>query len=342
MAKRASPAEVAIERAKASGVPAEALAAYARWWQLETWLRQLVNIELRARYGVAWANQLAPDASVRAAKERAAAYSSSPDAENALAFLDVSKLLEIIANHWELFSPSLIPSLTAWRGRVEELHEVRHRVAHARRPHRDDVRRIEQLLRDLEPGAKRSIGSYNNSHPPDPTWNDPLVRAWVHHKHKTASRLVGHAEQRYDTRFSLNYSLRPWFGGKLQDGLTGKPGVVWEAVWVTSLTVWPDTLWHYDYLDRHRDLMINLLMASPNQVRITYSGVDDQQEIADAIGLAFDAILLVGERHESKELGDTWQPWRERGSYLEPRAQIDTWLAMFDPHQETPVTIFGA
>src|SRR3712207_5206205 len=37
-------------------LPARSVALYARWWQLETWLRELIYVELRALYGSTWDN----------------------------------------------------------------------------------------------------------------------------------------------------------------------------------------------------------------------------------------------------------------------------------------------
>lgn len=44
----------AIEAAWENGMPPVASASYSRWWQLETWLRSLVYVELRAERGAAW------------------------------------------------------------------------------------------------------------------------------------------------------------------------------------------------------------------------------------------------------------------------------------------------
>lgn len=41
----------ALEATVGHWLPPESLALYARWWQLETWLRQLAYVELRARDG---------------------------------------------------------------------------------------------------------------------------------------------------------------------------------------------------------------------------------------------------------------------------------------------------
>lgn len=81
-----------ISRAVDIGVPAGAVAFFARWWQLETWLRQLVYMELRAKYGTGWLEHLAQQAPTRAARDEVNRYMATPDASNVLAYLDVSHL----------------------------------------------------------------------------------------------------------------------------------------------------------------------------------------------------------------------------------------------------------
>jgi hypothetical protein len=53
-----------------SGVPGVALAFYGRWWQLETWLREVVYVELRSKYGPRWTENLEGRAPGRAAGDR--------------------------------------------------------------------------------------------------------------------------------------------------------------------------------------------------------------------------------------------------------------------------------
>jgi hypothetical protein len=59
-----SEVEGALEATTGHWLPPESLALYARWWQLETWLRQLTYVELRARDGQKWVD------AVRAASGR--------------------------------------------------------------------------------------------------------------------------------------------------------------------------------------------------------------------------------------------------------------------------------
>lgn len=47
-------ASASLDSAVRFGVDEEALVLYGRWWQLETWLREVAYLELRSKYGVKW------------------------------------------------------------------------------------------------------------------------------------------------------------------------------------------------------------------------------------------------------------------------------------------------
>src|SRR5260370_8810285 len=90
----------------------------------------------------------------------------STDAENPLAYLDYSQLRQLIEDNWTQFAPALIHRPT-WDGRQDELARIRHRIGHMRRPHQDDLSRIEQTLPDLERGAFIACASYNRANIPN-------------------------------------------------------------------------------------------------------------------------------------------------------------------------------
>jgi Swt1-like HEPN len=165
---------VSLDRALEHGVPARSLAVAARWWQLETWLRQLVYLELRAAYGLEWISHISKKAKGRAAADELNSYMRTPDASSVLAYLDVGELFRLIDDeeYWPLFEPSLLPRVR-WRGAVDELAAVRHRFAHCRRPHVEDVSRIESVLRDLETGAWKAISAYHATRRPLDPKRDP-------------------------------------------------------------------------------------------------------------------------------------------------------------------------
>jgi hypothetical protein len=85
-----------------NGVPVESLVVTARWWQLETYLRLFIYIQLRAQYGDGWSSALGdPRPEKRANAATARRYMASPDDSYLIAHLDVSTLFALIESHWE-------------------------------------------------------------------------------------------------------------------------------------------------------------------------------------------------------------------------------------------------
>jgi hypothetical protein len=336
-----------LERLIGAGVPPDGLVFYGRWFQFETWLREVAYVELRAKYGRAWTDRLAGRAPKRAERDVRNSYMASADAEDVLAYADVSDLFGLIAAHWPLYEPFLLP-LGRWTGRTDELRELRNRNAHCRRPHRDDVARVEQTLRDLESGASWFYRSYLNTYDIEPSADDPLVRAWVGGQHQVASRLLRHAERQYDVRFRLRASVRPWAEAPTQgDVLSGREGVLWHAEWILGdWEVSPMALWQ-DVSGRLGvgDLVIHLLFNT-STITATFSACDAHDEIADAIGMLFDGVLREGTRRHGasslEEAVDEHAVARAEVARLPARVQIDSPLTMIDPLLPEHVSIFGA
>lgn len=193
------------------GLDEEALIIYGRWWQLESWLRELTYVELKAKYGSLW-REKAKKATGWQNKDAEWTHMLGRDTDNLLSYLDFSQLHDLMNSEWELFGPAM-PRQASWNGQVDDLLRVRHRVAHFRYPHRDDLGRIEQALRDLERGAFIAAASFNSRGNPDPKReNNPLVRDWILREGSDARRLIAHAERQYDVSMEIRRSRRPWIG----------------------------------------------------------------------------------------------------------------------------------
>ena len=322
-------------------MPTAALAFYGRWWQLENWLREVAYVELRAHYGVSWAEHLHGKAQGRLALDQQNAYMASADAEELLAYADVGALFELIEDKWEFFSP-LLPPLQRWRGRADELRELRNRNAHCRRPHADDVARLEQALRDLERGAWLFYSSYVDAEFVHAS-RDPVGRAWICGRHPTAQRLLGngHAERKYETRFWLGRTVRPWADAPDPKHIAGAPGVLWHARWSVAghelnvADLWRQIQRH----DKASRYLIHLLFDL-GCVVATFAAVDDPQDVADAIGESFDAVLESTHpfRHAQAE---EWAQRSFRGAGALPRqVQVQGPLTTVDPYQP-PFSLFG-
>lgn len=334
-----------LDRITGSGVPGQALAFFGRWWQLETWLREMVYVELRAMYGPGWTKHLQGQAPRRAAGDEVNSYMASADAGELLAYTDVSALFELIEAQWRLFD-RLLPDRTRWLGTSDELRGLRHRNAHCRRPHRDDLARIEQALRDLEPGARRFYISYLNDRPLQRSSQDPLARAWIDGDHPTASRLLEHARNQYGVEFRLGYSVRPWASWPDPDHVSASAGVLWHASWILSgPEVLPMELWRE--VQRRSEVtspLVHLLMEF-GHVTATFSALEPPDIVADAIGRVFDLILTNGHPrrlHDLEDIDQYMPRWRAGTERLPRQVQIDTPLTLVDPFHPEAFSIFAA
>jgi hypothetical protein len=105
----------AEEKIAGWAVPQAVLRTYARWWQIEIYLREVIYTELRTRYGKEWVGLLDPRAVDLVERDRRNFYMASADAEEVLAYLDTGALLKLIEGHWDLFEP-ILPPQVRWRG----------------------------------------------------------------------------------------------------------------------------------------------------------------------------------------------------------------------------------
>lgn len=336
---------LALDAALTNNVPAHALALYGRWWQFETWLRSLAYVELRAKYGIKWVERLDSDSTKRQAKDQQRQYMSSPDWEDPLAYLDASKLFDVIEADWDLFEPSLIEQ-DAWKGRRAELLKIRHRIGHMRRPHSDDLGRLEQTLRDLDKGALRAILAYQHEYDPRDLCSEghPVVRSWVYGEHETAERLIEHAANNYDTSFRISLVRRPWVspppdGDKLEEN---SAGYLWYVRFnFRDRFVQVPQLWRSRYLDTlTRKHLVHVLIASVSHVTVTFPMVDSEF-VADAIGNLFDAVLLETTPYYPGNLDDFYDDPLTRLPALDPRVQVNTPWSI-DLPDDRPITIFAA
>ena len=196
-------------------LPGELLSTYARLWEFETWLRMMVYVELRAGYGDAWENHLPNEGKTGGAQSQDERLSHMPTLERLpTSYMQLRSILSTISDEWCLFNPYL-PPLELWKAKVEEVLQVRHRIAHFRRGHKHDADRVAQLLRDLDPGFWRFCLSYN-----DADWwssDDAAIREVASHE-RASDRVELH----------LRRSTRPW--SRPTESFEESPGGFYDAV----------------------------------------------------------------------------------------------------------------
>ena len=158
-----------------SEITPDHLRLFVRLQQLETWLRELVYVETKCNYANTWWDRCAaalhrskrggiPAAKARE-RDQQHPHMATPE-NDPLWFISFDSLLTILFDPylWPLFRPCLTTKRLV-RAKFDEVKPVRNRIAHTRAIHRDDLRRVENLLRDLDSGFWAFCTSYNNIHP---------------------------------------------------------------------------------------------------------------------------------------------------------------------------------
>lgn len=197
-------------------LPGELLSTYARLWEFETWLRMMVYVELRAGYGDDWEKHHPNEGKTGGAQSQDERLSHMPTLERLpTSYMQLRSILRTVSDEWSLFHMYLPPQ-EIWAAKVEEVLQVRHRIAHFRRGHLHDADRVAQLLRDLGPGFWRFCLSYNDAN-------------WWSSEDDAVIREVTSDETAYDkVQLHLRRSSRPW--SRATESFDESPGGLYDVV----------------------------------------------------------------------------------------------------------------
>lgn len=152
-------------RAQEGRVPGDAMRLYGLCWQLETWLRDLVYVEIRA-LSADWGARVAktvddwPPASLSSDKKMT--HMLTPH-RLGISYLTFGQLWSVISeeDNWPSFADYFPPKDNA-EARIKEVKSIRNRVAHFRAPHPNDLDRLLLFLKDMESGLRRFCERYTN------------------------------------------------------------------------------------------------------------------------------------------------------------------------------------
>ena len=210
-------------------VPQESLMTYARLWQFETWLRTMVYVELRACYGDSWDTRLKSRHSVAYKNDKQ--LSHMPTREDLpTSYMQLGDLFQTISSEWPLFEPYLPPK-KIWDAKLLEVSQIRHRTAHFRHGHDHDLRRVEQVLRDVDDGFWRFCTSYNEDSTMLPQSKDSVMRHFLSFDPFPWSEIapnqwgrLGFADPELSVSVSFDVLRRHWVQPPTPDDIAGKSG----------------------------------------------------------------------------------------------------------------------
>ena len=273
---------------KRFGVPAAAILIFARFWQLETWLRHMIYIEVKSAVGNDWKRFLPSpkesDISRRdpKAKDKRLSHMQTRH-ESPLAYLTLGQLWDIIKRQelWDYFA-IYFPPKDLLDAKLKELLQIRHRIAHCRDPHKDDLHRLEQFLRDIDQSFWKFCTSYND------------LRGILESEENLLERRFRRCDQLYWSEVSpgewakigvrdpkavfdltIKRSLRPWVRPSLlSKPVSEAPGVIYTA----TISVLPRYIINYENAllntrELHRYCIHIILDAHCHSIELTFPSV---------------------------------------------------------------------
>lgn len=295
-------------------VPVQMVNTYARLWQLETWLRTMVYVELRALLGDDWAEHLnANSSSFQADKS----LTHMPTAEmNALSYAQLSQLLKLIGAHWDCFA-TYFPPKNLWDSKLQEISQIRHRTAHFRVGHADDLARLKQFLRDIDKGFWRFCTSYNDIDPMLPQDSDPVTKhfltldplPWVEFETKKWAQ-IGARDRSLPVGLSVRTQQRPWATASFE---AGKPGGFYDLyLFAQDGRAFDLPRFLEGTQTRHKHLVHLCLESDGDSVRLTIPSVLGATAVIELVRFFYDAAVNAARRGRSANaaatnaLADSW------------------------------------
>lgn len=163
------------------GLSSRALQTYALLWQLEAWMRRMVYVEIKSfsRDFLAELKSCGVNAGERSLEAEAKmVHMKTPEREN-ISYMDLSQIIKVIDEKWVLFS-SYLPPKDIFLSKMQEVRQIRNRVAHFRKGHCDDHARVTQMVRDMDRSVWLLCSTYNNPEPCLPPDSDAITRKFLH------------------------------------------------------------------------------------------------------------------------------------------------------------------
>jgi hypothetical protein len=221
-----------IETIEATDIDSNLLCAYARLWQFETWLRHMVYVEFQAKYGLDWGKKFESNRlENHRKKDKSLTHMPTPE-QYPISFISFGELCNAISDEWQLFS-TYLPPKQIWEAKLEEVQQIRNRVAHYRTLHRDDLSRIIQLMRDADKGFWDFCVSMNASHSKSFMSNDIADPIINHFSCLNPWNSGNSGQDKYGHFFdsielSIEVNVRPWNLSSKPSQVLGEVGFLYD------------------------------------------------------------------------------------------------------------------
>jgi hypothetical protein len=270
---------------------------------------------------------------------------STPE-NDPLWYLSFDSLLKIIFDRrlWPLFQ-GYLTTKKLLRAKLEEIRPIRNRIAHNRSLHRDDLSRIEIILRDLDQGFWKFCTSYNQDNGfIAELRNDPVYQHFSAREHVPWAEVGPNQWARVGVRLGvdldmiLDFSIRPSTKRQPTSKISLMKGVIYDFTF--SIAHNHDKI----YLDYPRiltatqsvhDRVLHIFLDSfQQQLRVTFPAVIDTQSIISATERFYEVcqVLKTPISYRREETRESENPMQEYEESIRPFEQI----AAAWPHYVVP------
>jgi len=296
-----------------------AIILYARLWQLEKWLREMVYVELKTKKGKNWFNFTTTKKTYE--EDKSLTHITTVD-DNPLGYITFPDLLKIINNNWELFS-CYLPPQNIWDVKLIEIINIRNRVAHFRSINEYDIDRLLQFLRDIDKGFWIFCTSYNELHPILPPESDKVAAKYIDldpfafkeiAPNQWARIGVASSELRYS--LSINLIRRKW--AVSTKDVTEVAGYIYNV----NVSLRNNKIFKYSelltYISKFKRELIHVCLDSfSDSVRVTIPsviGFDNVCTIIDGLIYAVENSITISslrnnDKNAVQELSNEWSEY---------------------------------
>ncbi|WP_147446475.1 hypothetical protein [Corallococcus sp. CA047B] len=271
-------------------------------WQLEAWLREMVYVELRTR-DAAWETAIKKRVKnwpPRSQTNDKAYWHMSTRHQSAVSYLTTGELFDIICDdeNWNLFE-DYFPKKALFLAKIDEIKQIRNRVAHFRAPHDNDLDRVRLLLKDIDTGIWKFCTSYNEQLGSLPKgFSDPATRyfAKTHPVRAVVEMNViadsGHGEHWLYARDRLNpslgvflrYSVRNW-ATLTPPSIMGHAGVIYRVSFM-ALRAGDGSLAHEHVLQETQSVHKNcthIALSGPRSMEVSVPAIVGEDTVTKTI-----------------------------------------------------------
>ena len=213
-----------------------------------------------------------------------------------------------------------MPPENIWLAKLEEVGQIRNRIAHFRSGHADDHPRILQFLRDLDRGFWTFCTSYNNAQPILPATDDRVTAhflpydpfPWTETSENKWVR-IGHANSSMVLSVTVEVLRRPW--------AERCPSVDGAAGYLYDVNIFARNGREFDYpqflegtANFHRHVVHVCLSSPGNSVRLTIPALLGSKDIISMVERAMEIAGYTVDRgsswrlihHSVQALADQW------------------------------------